>query len=639
MHGFYRVAAAVPELQVGGVSRNAEAVLTRVREAAADGAVLVTFPEMCLTGYTCADLFHQTALLDRVVDRLGWLLRETRHMEILILIGIPVRHQGRLYNCGALLQAGSVLGVVPKSHLPNYKEFYERRWFSSGVGVVGETVRLCSQSAPFGTDLLFVGSEEFVLGIEICEDLWTPVPPSSRQALAGATVLANLSASNELVTKAEYRRDLVRGQSARCTAAYVYTSAGVGESTTDLVFSGHAIIAENGVVLAQNERFEQNGTMLTADVDCSRLVQTRIIETGSGDAAADPFRRVPVQLNYRLEALRRRVDPHPFVPADPARRDQRCREIFTIQATALARRLEHAHAQTAVIGISGGLDSTLALLVTGEAWKRLGQSPDRILAVTMPGFGTTGRTRTNAEALVAAVGAELRTIDITPACTRHFEDIGHDPDCHDVTYENVQARERTQLLMDLANKHRGLVIGTGDLSEMALGWSTYNGDHMSMYAVNCSVPKTLVRYVIGWAAEQAPETLRRILHDILDTPVSPELLPGDERGEIAQKTEEVIGPYELHDFFLYHAIKYGAAPDKILYLAELAFQGRHDRAAIARWLRVFVGRFFAQQFKRSCIPDGPKVGTVSLSPRGDWRMPSDAAGTEWMRTLDSTDPK
>ena len=540
-----------------------------------------------------------------------------------------MRHRQRLYNAALIFQGGTLLGVVPKSVLPNYKEFYEQRWFTPGRAVHGETVAVAGMTAPFGVDLLFAADDETTLGVEICEDLWTAVPPSSRQAMGGATVLANLSASDELVGKAEYRRALVANQSGRCVAAYVYASAGVHESTTDLVYGGHALIAENGALLAENARFQRQSELLAADVDCQRLAMTRVTETAFGDAPVPPFRRVALAPWRAPTALRRAVDAHPFVPGDPALRDRRCEEIFSIQASGLAKRLAHTRAKVAVVGVSGGLDSTLALLVAVEAAKRLGQDARLVLAVTMPGFGTTERTRGNALKLCRELGVTTREIDVRPACTQHFADIGHDPATHDVTYENVQARERTQLLMDLANKEGGLVVGTGDLSEIALGWSTYNGDHMSMYAVNCGVPKTLIRYVVQWVADHAAAAAQATLRDVLDTPITPELLP-HRAGEIQQKTEEVIGPYELHDFFLYHLVKYGAPPAKLQFLAERAFAGRYDAAVIAQWRTVFLRRFFAMQFKRSCIPDGPKVGTICLSPRGDWRMPSDASASAWL---------
>jgi NAD+ synthase (glutamine-hydrolysing) len=633
MHGFYRVAAAVPRVRVGNVDANLAETLTLWRQAAEAGADVIVFPELGLTGYTCADLFHQQTLIDAAATALGELADASATIPGIAVVGLPVLMADRLYNCAAVVQGGTVAGVVPKSHLPTYKEFYEKRWFTSGMQAVDENaVTIAGRSCPFGTDLLFAAGDDLVIGIEICEDLWSVIPPSCHQALAGANLLINLSASNELVAKADYRRDLVVGQSARCVAAYVYASCGVTESTTDLVFSGHSVIAENGVVLAETARFERQNSLVTADIDCQRLRLTRLRETSMNDLPRPQRRTIEVASAAGVTTLSRHVDPHPFVPGDPDARDLRCHEIFSIQIAGLAKRLEHIGAQRAVVGISGGLDSTLALLVTVEAVKLLALPPSSVIAVTMPGFGTTDRTHTNAVSLCRELAVDLRDIDITAACTRHFADIGHDPAVHDITYQNVQARERTQVLMDIANREGGIVVGTGDLSEVALGWSTYNGDQMSMYGVNSSVPKTLVRYVIGWAAERSDATVRATLMDVLDTPISPELLPQAEDGSIAQRTEDEIGPYELHDFFLYHSQKYGAPPEKIEMLAQQAFVD-YDAATIRRWLVVFFRRFFAQQFKRSCFPDGPKVGTISLSPRGDWRMPSDAEAAAWLARI------
>jgi NAD+ synthase (glutamine-hydrolysing) len=630
MHGFYRVAAAVPAVKVADPEANVNALLELIEQAAAAGAALIVTPELSLTGYTCADLFHQTRLHQATAAALTRLLAATAKVPAVIVVGAPVEHRQRRYNAALVLHGGRLLGVVPKSYLPNYREYYEKRWFQPGLGVTGETLTIAGGEVPFGTDLLFAAGREFVLGVELCEDLWHVIPPSSWQSLAGATVLANLSASVALVAKHEYRRQLVANQSGRCVAAYVYAGAGVHESTTDVVFGGHALIAENGLLLAENDGYQRTGQVVLAEVDLARMVATRQTETSLADHPAPRFRTVPLPALPEAAELRRVIEPQPFVPANPAVREARCREIFQLQSAGLAKRLEHARAQTAVIGVSGGLDSTLALLVAVAAWRALGRGPDQVLAVTMPGFGTSDRTYRNAVALCRLLGTAFRDIDITAACRQHFADLGHDPAVHDVTYENVQARERTQVLMDLANKTGGLVVGTGDLSEIALGWSTYNGDHMSMYAVNCGVPKTLIRYVIGWVAEQGEAPVRELLHDILATPITPELLPTAANGEIAQRTEEVIGPYELHDFFLYHFAKYGAPPDKLLWLAGHAFAGRYDEPTLRRWLQLFLRRFFTHQFKRSCIPDGPKVGTIALSPRGDWRMPSDAVARAWL---------
>ena len=630
MEGFYRVAAAVPTVRVAAIEENVAEIIHLYEEAVANECALVVFPELCITGYTCADLFLQEQLLQGALTGLQDLCAATVGKQTLMLVGLPIRHHTHLYDCAAVLQDGAILGIVPKSYLPNYNEFYEKRWFSPGMEVADDEVLINECPVPFGTDLLFRYDQYFTLGIEICEDLWNVVPPSCYQALAGATVLANLSASNELVAKADYRRSLVRDQSGRCVAGYVYSSAGVGESTTDVVFGGHAMIAENSAMLAESERFLREGHIIYADLDCMRLSLTRIAETSfSSNPPDDEFVLEQVGELPTISRLNRSVDPHPFVPTDPATRDQRCREIFSIQAAGLAKRLEHAGAQTAVIGISGGLDSTLALLVASRAMEEIGRGNDAILAVTMPGFGTSDRTYENAVSLCKSMGTDFREISIKAACEQQFRDIGHDPNEHSVTYENVQARQRTQILMNLANKHNGLVIGTGDLSEMALGWCTYNGDHMSMYAVNTSVPKTLVRYVIQWVADQHEEICKTLL-DILDTPITPELLPTTADGGISQETEKAIGPYELHDFFLYHSLRYGARPSRVLQLAEIAFDGTYSADVIKQWLTIFIRRFFQQQFKRSCIPDGPKVGTISLSPRGDWRMPSDAVSKTWL---------
>jgi NAD+ synthase (glutamine-hydrolysing) len=628
MHGFYRVAAVVPQLKLADVSANTDRIAELAAKAAGEGACIAVFPELCITGYTCADLFHQRHLLEAADAAIGRLAAATRELDIVIVVGAPVTRRHRLYNAAVVLQRGQIQGVVPKTFLPNYKEFYEKRWFVSGANVRGQRITVAGEYVPFGIDLLFRAGP-VTIGIEICEDLWGVVPPSSLQALAGADILLNLSASNELVAKSEYRRDLVVGQSARCVAGYIYASAGTGESTTDVVYGGHAMIAENGTLLAETERFQREDRIIYGDIDVERLEQIRAAETEYADNPVPEFRMFEIAPVQEAGELIRTVDPHPFVPSDPAVRERRCQEIFNIQAAGLARRLEHIGTNTCVIGISGGLDSTLALLVVVEALKLIGGSNSDIVAVTMPGYGTSDRTYNNAVELCKILKTDAREISIEAACEQHFKDIGHDPSVHDVTYQNVQARERTQLLMDIANKEGGIVIGTGDLSEIALGWSTYNGDHMSMYAVNCSVPKTLIRYVIGWVADHC-DNAGAVLLDILDTPITPELLPTDANGEVSQKTEDELGPYELHDFFLYHIVKYGAPPDKVVYLAGKAFQDKYSDAEIRDCLATFIKRFFSQQFKRSCIPDGPKVGAISLSPRGDWRMPSDATYKTWL---------
>ena len=635
MHGFYRIAAAVPKVRVANVDFNVEQMADLWRIAADQNAAVVLFPELSISSYSCGDLFFQRRLHESVEAGLKKLLALSAGLDTVAVAGAPVWHTGRLYNCAVVMQRGRILGVVPKSFVPEHKEYYEKRWFAGGKAIRDATVSLAGCDAPFGTDLLFEGGG-LCFGVEVCEDLWSVVPPSSHQALAGATLLLNLSASDEIVGKSDYRAQLVSQQSARCMAAYAYASCGMGESTTDVVFGGDAMICENGALLERGERFLDESQIIFADVDLQRLETMRLSEGSFADGDVRPFRRVALRKFPLPQQLNRRIDPLPFVPSKKSERAKRCREIFAIQAAALQKRLEHIGAQTCVLGISGGLDSTLALLAVRRTYEILGRDSRDIVCVTMPGFGTTGRTLGNAEKLCEGLGVTLRHIDITEACRAHFAQIGHDPEKHDIVFENVQARERTQVLMDLANELGGIVVGTGDLSESALGWSTYNGDHMSMYAINVGVPKTLIRYLVGWVADEVYPDLAPVLHDILDTPVSPELLPPEE-GKICQKTEEVVGPYELHDFFLYHFIKSGATPRKILFLAVHAFGNRYDEATIRKWLGVFLRRFFTQQFKRSCMPDGPKVGTIALSPRGDWRMPSDAQVAEWIKELEESE--
>ena len=644
--GYVRVATAVPEVQAGAVRDNLASMLGLARDAARQGCDVVVYPELAITGYTCADLFAQRLLLDAARAALMDFTEATAGLAPAFAVGLPLAVDGRLFNVAALIQGGRVRGVVPKTYLPSSHEFYESRWFVPGTDRVRDQVDLPGGAVPFGIDLLFRAEapSDLCLGIEICEDLWAPVPPSSLLALAGATLLINLSASNDLAGKADYRLELVRQQSARCLAGYAYCSAGVGESTTDTVFGGDCILAENGAVLARSEPFRRQAHLTIADLDMAfvqheRQTCTSFAQAGRGGSGSAPGSYREIRLDTPRAAarhdLRRAVSPRPFIPADPAARHRRCQEIFAIQSTGLATRLHHVGATRVHLGLSGGLDSTLALLVCLEAFARLGLSKDGIRAVTMPGFGTTHRTRNNAELLCAHLGLNLDTIPIAASCRQQFADIGHDGTTADVTYENVQARQRTQILMNRANLLGGLVIGTGDLSELALGWCTYNGDHMSMYGVNAGVPKTLVRYLIDYYAEdKADPATAAVLHDILDTPISPELLPPDDDGRIAQKTEAVVGPYELHDFFLYYAIRCGFAPRKVLFLAEAAFRDTYPPETLRRWLRTFLGRFFSQQFKRSCLPDGPKVGTIALSPRGDWRMPSDASAAAWLADLD-----
>lgn len=635
--GFVKVAAAVPGVEVADCQYNVSEIEKQIAEASEQGVQIIVFPEMSVTAYTCGDLFGHTLLLEQAQQALSHLLEVTAHCALLCVVGMPVAWQNSLYNCAVAFQQGRILGVVPKSYLPNYKEFYEERWFASGFTVRGESVELCSNRVPFGTDLLFE-SAGAVVGIELCEDLWVPIPPSSHLARQGADIILNLSATNELIGKHHYLLSLLRQQSARCLAGYVYASAGFGESSTDLVFAGNGIVLENGSILAQTERFVQAPRLAVSEIDVERLRTERRVKTSFAqgtDSMEHPVRHIPFVLADVPLHLTRRVSSRPFVPADSATLNDRCEEILSIQAAGLAKRLVHTRAQSAVIGISGGLDSTLALLVAVKAFDKLGESRQKIIGVTMPGFGTTGRTYRNAVALMQALGITLREISIREACELHFRDIGHDISVQDVTYENSQARERTQILMDIANQTGGLVVGTGDLSELALGWATYNGDHMSMYGVSTSIPKTLVKYLVRWVAEnELTGEARETLLDIVNTPISPELIPADENGEIKQKTEDLVGPYALHDFFLFNMLRYGFSPAKLYYLARYAFAGEFDDETIKKWLKVFCRRFFNQQFKRSCLPDGPKVGSVSLSPRGDWRMPSDASSAMWLRECD-----
>ncbi len=633
-NGFIRAAAASPALRVADCVYNAEQIIGVMREYAEKNVQLLCLPEFALTGYTCSDLFLQDTLLRGAEDGLAAILKASQGLNLVVLVGLPVRCTGKLYNCAAVVCNGELLGLVPKLHLPNYGEFYEKRHFISGMAEP-ECIELAGQETLIGTNLLFACKQmpAFVLAAEVCEDLWAPIPPSCAHALAGATVVANLSASDETVGKSAYRRALVCGQSARLLCAYLYADAGHGESTTDMTFAGHNLIAENGSLLADTAPFA--GEVAVTELDLGRMVQERQRNTTFMPETAG-YTTVEFDLPPISLALTRPVSCTPFVPQDAATRAERCELILRIQAEGLAKRMEHTHAKCGVIGISGGLDSCLALLVAVRACKVLGRDAKDIVALTMPCFGTTKRTRSNAEILCEALGVTFAEINITETVKSHFADIGQPADKYDVTFENCQARVRTLELMDYANKNGGFVIGTGDLSELALGWATYNGDHMSMYSVNASIPKTLVRrlvsYVAGDKAEE-DEALSHVLSDILDTPVSPELLPAIE-GQIAQKTEDLVGPYELHDFFLYYAIRWAFPPRKVLRLAEHAFGRTYPRAVVLQWLRTFYRRFFAQQFKRSCLPDGPKVGSVSLSPRGDWRMPSDAVAALWLEELE-----
>ena len=632
--GFLKAAALSPALRVADCAYNAGQIVSALNDCARRGVKLAVLPELALTGYTCGDLFFQQALQQAALAGLGEILRASEGLDLVALVGLPLMVNGKLYNCATVVCRGRLLGIVPKTCLPNYGEFYEKRHFAPGSKTV-RTVTVCGQETLFGTSLLFACRQmpEFVLGVELCEDLWSVLPPSTFHAMAGATVIANLSASDETVGKAEYRRDLVSNQSARLLCGYLYASAGHGESTQDMVFAGHNLIAENGALLAESQPF--GGGDAETELDCARMLAERARNT-SFVPSEEGYQTVSFDLEVTDTVLTRRIDPAPFVPGDPLRRAQRCELILRMQADGLAKRIEHTHAKTAVIGISGGLDSCLALLVAARAMRQLGRPAADVLAVTMPCFGTTRRTRSNAEILCQELGVSFREVNITNTVRSHFADIGHDGQTPDVTFENSQARVRTLELMDIANLHGGFVVGTGDLSELALGWATYNGDHMSMYGVNAGVPKTLVRHLVQYEADTASsEELRRVLVDILDTPVSPELLPAKD-GEIAQRTEELVGPYELHDFCLYYVLRFGFGPRKIFRLAQAAFAGRpeYPDAVLYKWLRSFYWRFFAQQFKRSCLPDGPKVGSVTLSPRGDWRMPSDASAAAWLAQLE-----
>ena len=636
-YGFLRCAAASPALRVADCDYNAAQIIAAMRKAAECGVQLLCLPELCLTGYTCSDLFLQETLCRGAEDALRRIVQASAASPLVVLAGLPVRHNGKLYNCAAVVCGGKLLGLVPKTHLPNYGEFYEKRHFAPGMETP-EPLTLAGQQTQIGTKLLFAcqAMPEFVLGVEVCEDLWAPVPPSCAHALAGATVVCNLSASDETVGKADYRRALAAGQSGRLLCGYVYADAGHGESTTDMTFAGHDLIAENGALLAEAAPFGSGWAATELDLD--RMVQERMRNT-TFTPQPGGYTVVPFTLPTVEVPLTRAVSPTPFVPQKDAARAERCELILRIQAEGLAKRMEHTRAACAVVGISGGLDSCLALLAAVRACRVLGREPKDIVAITMPCFGTTRRTRSNAEILCEALGVTFLEINITDTVTRHFADIGQDPATYDVTFENCQARVRTLELMDYANKNGGFVIGTGDLSELALGWATYNGDHMSMYGVNAGVPKTLVRHIVRYVADTCgDEPLRRVLLDILDTPISPELLPTAADGSIAQQTEQLVGPYELHDFYLYYVLRFGFGPSKIYRLAQAAFAGKYAPDVLLHWLRNFYRRFFAQQFKRSCLPDGPKVGSVTLSPRGDWRMPSDACNALWMAELDQITP-
>lgn len=633
-NGFVKVAAATPDIRVADVEFNTQNIINVMEEAQKNGAKILVFPELCVTGYTCSDLFDHSVLLKASRKALLEIAENTSDKDMLVFVGAPLEVNGKLYNVAAAMNQGEIIGFTTKTFLPNYGEFYEMRQFTPGPQTVRE-ITFEGKKIPFGPQILFQaeGMEELVVAAEICEDVWSPIPPSIQAALEGATVIVNCSASDETIGKDTYRRALISGQSARLISGYIYANAGEGESTTDLVFGGHNIIAENGTILKESSRYVNE--IIYSEIDLQRITGERRKNTTFQPLDEETLVRVPFTIEETKTFLTRTFPKKPFVPSDEQTRAQRCEEILTIQAMGLKKRLAHTNARTAVVGISGGLDSTLALLVTARAFDMLGRDKKDIIAVTMPCFGTTDRTYQNACEMSKKVGATLIEVPIADAVNVHFRDIGHDPEDHSVTYENCQARERTQVLMDIANKTWGMVIGTGDLSELALGWATYNGDHMSMYGVNASVPKTLVRHLVKYAADDTTdEALKNVLYDVLDTPVSPELLPPKD-GDIAQKTEDLVGPYELHDFFLYFMLRFGYEPSKIFRIACMTFDGEYDKETIFKWLETFCRRFFSQQFKRSCLPDGPKVGTVALSPRGDWRMPSDACVAVWMKDLEA----
>ncbi|MCD7901232.1 MAG: NAD(+) synthase [Bacteroides sp.] len=637
-YGFVKVAAATPVVKVADCKSNALQIENLMAIAEGKGVQITIFPELSITGYTCGDLFAQQLLLEDAEVALMQILSNTRQLNITAILGMPLYINSVLINAAVVINRGRILGIAPKTYLPNYKEFYEQRWFTSSVNISEENIRLCGQCCPLGTNLLFESSD-VTFGVEICEDLWSVIPPSCTLALQGAEIIFNMSADNEGIGKNGYVHSLVSQQSARCLSGYVFSSAGFGESTTDVVFASNAMIYENGSLLAASKRFSLKEQLTISEIDVERLRMERRLNmtfsANKGNIHAKTPIRIPFESKQRDIELTRTFPTLPFVPTGHEL-DERCEEIFSIQVAGLIQRYMHTKVKTLVIGISGGLDSTLALLVCVKAMDKLELSRKNILGITMPGFGTTDRTYNNALQLMKGLGISMREISIKEACIQHFKDIGHDINVHDVTYENSQARERTQILMDIANQTNGLVVGTGDLSELALGWATYNGDHMSMYSVNASIPKTLVQYLVKWVAgHEVEETSKNLLHDIVDTPISPELVPANENGEIEQKTEDLVGPYELHDFFMFYFLRYGYRPTKIYYLAIRSFRGKYNEETIKKWLYTFFRRFFSQQFKRSCLPDGPKVGSITLSPRGDWRMPSDASAAGWLDEIES----
>ncbi len=661
-YGFMKVASAIPSVRVGDVTFNLQQIEEQIIQAEGKGVEVIVFPELSMTGYTCQDLFRQQILLDASEQGIMMLLDFTRKLDIIAIVGAPVVVGDLLLNCAIVIQQGQILGIVPKTYLPNYSEFYEKRWFASSQDLRDTEIRYAGHMVKLTPDVqLFHTYDGFLFGVEICEDVWAPAPPSNKLALAGADIIFNLSATDELIGKHHYLKSLLSQQSARTMTGYVYSSCGFGESTQDVVYGGNALIYENGALLEESERFSTDAQMVTAQIDVEKLRSERRTNSTYVNAQRNiKFSMLDHQFGIRtIEAspaensrdfvLEREINPHPFIPTTTDMQAS-CEEIFNIQVMGLAKRIVHTHSKTVVLGISGGLDSTLALLVCVKTFDKLKMNRRGVIGVTMPGFGTTDRTYNNAVSLMKSLGITIREISITKAVTQHFEDIGHDASIHDVTYENSQARERTQILMDLANQMGGMVIGTGDLSELALGWATYNGDHMSMYGVNASIPKTLIRHLVNYVAESGVDEQSRLtLQDIIDTPISPELIPADENGNIKQKTEDLVGPYELHDFFLYYFLRFGFRPAKIYMLAKKAFidanvervkisdndPDNYDEDTIKKWLKTFIRRFFNQQFKRSCLPDGPKVGSVSLSPRGDWRMPSDATSTIWLQEAES----
>lgn len=634
--GFVRVGAVVPKLKVADTEFNCNEIIKQIEVASNNKIQIAIFPELCVTGYTCQDLFEQDTLLEEAEKALNKILDYTNNLDIICIIGMPIKAENQLFNTAVVIQKGKILGIVPKTFIPNYGEFYEKRWFASSKNANKKEIEILDQKVPFGIDLLFKDKEnnEICFGIEICEDIWAVEPPSNKLALLGANIIFNLSASNEVIGKKEYRRELVKMQSAKTISGYVYCSCGVNESTADLVFSGESMIFENGSCLINNQRFNFESNMIFTEIDTKRLANDRRKNISfMGNPVDLEYREIKINIPDNIENLTREYSKTPFVPEDKKKISEICEEILNIQSYGLAKRLLHTNINKTIIGISGGLDSALAFLVIIKAYEVLNLPKENIIAITMPGFGTTSRTHKNSIKLINEYGATFREINITKSSLQHFEDIGHDKKMKDITYENAQARERTKILMDIANEENGIVVGTGDLSELALGWCTYNGDHMSMYALNTSIPKTLVEYIIKWVADNSKEEYKNIINDILDTPISPELLPPDENGNIEQKTEEQVGPYILHDFFLYHFLRYGAEPKKIYILACKTFKNDFKKEDIKHWLQVFIKRFFTQQFKRNCMPDGPKVGTVSLSPRGDLRMPSDASYNIWLNNF------